>query len=143
MNSEVHILVYCPIDTLQWGSTHSALAGQLQVFKSGFRYKKDDNLDVGDSDDFVRPGVVQSFCRKFSLTVKCLTLTHGFKHGDEFRQSWRQEALDLGLTVQKFIQFWFLQLLIEQMIHERGGKRKDKLRLKQFTSHDDFTARHH
>ena len=60
-------------------------------------------------------------------------------------------ALDLGLTVQKFIQFWFLQLLIEvieagaleQMIHERGGKRKDKLRLKQFTSHDDFTAIHH
>ena len=26
MRGEVHILVYCPIDTLQWGSTHSALA---------------------------------------------------------------------------------------------------------------------
>ena len=25
MRGEVHILVYCPIDTLQWGSTHSAL----------------------------------------------------------------------------------------------------------------------
>ena len=23
MRGEVHILVYCPIDTLQWGSTHS------------------------------------------------------------------------------------------------------------------------
>ena len=27
MNSEVHILVYCPIDTLQWGWTHSAMHG--------------------------------------------------------------------------------------------------------------------
>ena len=27
MRGEVHILVYCPIDTLQWGSTHSALLG--------------------------------------------------------------------------------------------------------------------
>ena len=26
MRGEVHILVYCPIDTLQWGLTHSALA---------------------------------------------------------------------------------------------------------------------
>ena len=26
MRDEVHILVYCPIDTLQWGQTHSALA---------------------------------------------------------------------------------------------------------------------
>ena len=25
MRGEVHILVHCPIDTLQWGSTHSAL----------------------------------------------------------------------------------------------------------------------
>ena len=25
MRGEVHIVVYCPIDTLQWGSTHSAL----------------------------------------------------------------------------------------------------------------------
>ena len=25
MRGEVHIFVYCPIDTLQWGSTHSAL----------------------------------------------------------------------------------------------------------------------
>ena len=25
MRGEVHILVYCPIDTLQWGSTHSAM----------------------------------------------------------------------------------------------------------------------
>ena len=25
MRGEVHILVYCPIDTLQWGLTHSAL----------------------------------------------------------------------------------------------------------------------
>ena len=28
MRGEVHILVYCPIDTLQWGSTHSALLAQ-------------------------------------------------------------------------------------------------------------------
>ena len=27
MRGEVHILVYCPIDTLQWGSTHSAMIG--------------------------------------------------------------------------------------------------------------------
>ena len=26
MRGEVPILVYCPIDTLQWGSTHSAVA---------------------------------------------------------------------------------------------------------------------
>ena len=25
MRGKVHILVYCPIDTLQWGSTHSAM----------------------------------------------------------------------------------------------------------------------
>ena len=25
MRGEVHILEYCPIDTLQWGTTHSAL----------------------------------------------------------------------------------------------------------------------
>ena len=25
MRGKVYILVYCPIDTLQWGSTHSAL----------------------------------------------------------------------------------------------------------------------
>ena len=25
MRGEVHIMVYCPIDTLQWGQTHSAL----------------------------------------------------------------------------------------------------------------------
>ena len=31
MRGEVHILVYCPIDTLQWGSTHSALVkGDLE-----------------------------------------------------------------------------------------------------------------
>ena len=28
MRGKVHILVYCPIDTLQWGSTHSALKSQ-------------------------------------------------------------------------------------------------------------------
>ena len=32
MRGEVHILVYCPIDTFQWGSTHSALCSQ------GFAY---------------------------------------------------------------------------------------------------------
>ena len=26
MRGQVHILVYCPIDTLQWGSTHSAMS---------------------------------------------------------------------------------------------------------------------
>ena len=25
MRGEVHILLYCPIDTLQWGQTHSAV----------------------------------------------------------------------------------------------------------------------
>ena len=25
MRGEVHFLVYCPIDTLQWGSTHSVM----------------------------------------------------------------------------------------------------------------------
>ena len=35
MNSEVHILVYCPIDNLQWGSTHSALSTFVaQVFEA-------------------------------------------------------------------------------------------------------------
>ena len=28
MRGEVHILVYCPIDTFQWGSTHSAMFPQ-------------------------------------------------------------------------------------------------------------------
>ena len=31
MRGEVHILVYCPIDTLQWGSTHSGLMGVVVV----------------------------------------------------------------------------------------------------------------
>ena len=29
MRGEVPILVYCPIDTLQWGSTHSALVSTI------------------------------------------------------------------------------------------------------------------
>ena len=31
MRGEVHILVYCPIDTFQWGSTHSALVVCLRL----------------------------------------------------------------------------------------------------------------
>ena len=31
MRGEVHILVHCPIDTLQWGSTHSALIGKKEI----------------------------------------------------------------------------------------------------------------
>ena len=34
MRGEVHILVYCPIDTLQWGSTHSALFIDIKVEES-------------------------------------------------------------------------------------------------------------
>ena len=33
MRGEVHILVHCPIDTLQWGSTHSALSEQQNLDK--------------------------------------------------------------------------------------------------------------
>ena len=33
MRGEVHILVYCPIDTFQWGSTHSALYKQRKMCK--------------------------------------------------------------------------------------------------------------
>ena len=29
MRGEVHILVHCPIDTLQWGSTHSAMRQKI------------------------------------------------------------------------------------------------------------------
>ena len=33
MRGKVHILVYCSIDTLHWGSTHSAMIGLgIQVF---------------------------------------------------------------------------------------------------------------
>ena len=38
MRGEVHILVYCPIDTLQWGSTHSALARLAAVEKAIFQF---------------------------------------------------------------------------------------------------------
>ena len=40
MRGEVHILVYCPIDTFQWGSTHSALVigGQFPLFRRSGRY---------------------------------------------------------------------------------------------------------
>ena len=31
MRGKVYILVYCPIDTLQWGSTHSALGHASKV----------------------------------------------------------------------------------------------------------------
>ena len=31
MRGEVHILVYCPIDTLQWGQTHSAMVMMMMV----------------------------------------------------------------------------------------------------------------
>ena len=34
MRGEEHILVYCPIDTLQWGSTHSALTMKSLCFLS-------------------------------------------------------------------------------------------------------------
>ena len=46
MRGEVHILVYCPIDTLQWGSTHSAVDGNefLAVCKEIF---PDATLSVG------------------------------------------------------------------------------------------------
>ena len=30
MRGEAHILVYCPIDTLQWGQTHSAMLQELR-----------------------------------------------------------------------------------------------------------------
>ena len=29
MRGEGHILVYCPIDTFQWGSTHSAMCSTI------------------------------------------------------------------------------------------------------------------
>ena len=32
MRDEVHILVYCPIDTLQWGSTHSAVYADTIIY---------------------------------------------------------------------------------------------------------------
>ena len=35
MRGEVHILVHCPIDTLQWGLTHSAMD---LIFKSIFAH---------------------------------------------------------------------------------------------------------
>ena len=31
MRGEVHILLYCPIDTLQWGSTHSAMSDSFSI----------------------------------------------------------------------------------------------------------------
>ena len=31
MRGEVHILVWCPIDTLQWGSTHSAMFNSISI----------------------------------------------------------------------------------------------------------------
>ena len=34
MRGKVHILVYCPIDTFQWGSTHSALVNQKAILLS-------------------------------------------------------------------------------------------------------------
>ena len=34
MRGEVHILVYCPIDTLQWGQTHSAMGLIRPVFET-------------------------------------------------------------------------------------------------------------
>ena len=36
MRGEVHILVYCPIDTLQWGSTHSAMWQKRKTNKIDF-----------------------------------------------------------------------------------------------------------
>ena len=37
MRGEVHILVYCPIDTLQWGSTHSGMV--VTIHASNMKYQ--------------------------------------------------------------------------------------------------------
>ena len=36
MRGEVHILLYCPIDTLQWGQTHSAMCPPVTVVRICF-----------------------------------------------------------------------------------------------------------
>ena len=38
MRGEVHILVHCPIDTLQWGSTHSAVVVTFVTSTVRFAY---------------------------------------------------------------------------------------------------------
>ena len=47
MRGEVHILVYCPIDTLQWGSTHSALVQRSIGNEPSVR----SNCDCGDAHE--------------------------------------------------------------------------------------------
>ena len=52
MRGEVHILVYCPIDTLQWGSAHSALALNHPE-RNGTDEKKDvDNILFRNRNSF-------------------------------------------------------------------------------------------
>ena len=40
MRGEVHILVHCPIDTLQWGSTHSAMFNGIETAGLEVKVKK-------------------------------------------------------------------------------------------------------
>ena len=61
MRGEGHILVYCPIDTLQWGSTHSAMLVSYSPF---------------DFVQVISRMYIKCFAKLISLTanIKCFEL---------------------------------------------------------------------
>ena len=69
MRGEVHILVYCPIDTLQWGSTHSAMFNGIETAGLEVKVKK--------IIDFQVPNLL-SYCltSKRYRKEKCLRSPH-------------------------------------------------------------------
>ena len=69
MRGEVHILVYCPIDTLQWGSTHSAMANS-NMYRLIF-LSKEDNLQVHRPDGFEHQKT-NIFCNRFAIFRICI-----------------------------------------------------------------------
>ena len=63
MRGEVHILVHCPIDTLQWGSTHSAVVDcakdwkdHLSLFRSKRTSNDDDRINPWTRPGYISPG---------------------------------------------------------------------------------------
>ena len=65
MRGEVHILVYCPIDTLQWGSTHSAM---VKVLRKRFSLTQQPLCSFWDNETTIRSiDDLLKFCTNYDM----------------------------------------------------------------------------
>ena len=67
MRGEVHILVHCPIDTLQWGSTHSAMVVTEITLSS---------VGLGRTQFCPHPVTDVGGYNEWARAVGCMTCTH-------------------------------------------------------------------